>query len=70
MRRAHPEKTLTSALTAVRETAVNYPVMYALGPLVVGSSALHPPDSGALRWAGILMTPILRCSRAACTPQA
>jgi len=40
---------------AVYDTAVNYHVVHALGLLAVGLLALHLPDSGTLRRAGILM---------------
>ncbi|MDG4597649.1 MAG: DUF423 domain-containing protein [Candidatus Contendobacter sp.] len=49
------KKTLTPEFMAVYETAVNYHVYHALGLLAVGLLALQLPDSGALRWAGILM---------------
>ena len=49
------KKALTPELMAVYETAVNYHFIHALGLLAVGLLALHLPDSGALRWAGILM---------------
>ena len=49
------KKTLTPELMAVYETAVNYHFVHALGLLAVGLLALHLPDTGALRWAGILM---------------
>ena len=49
------KKTLTPELMAVYETAVNYHVVHALGLLAVGLLALHLPDSGTLRRAGILM---------------
>ena len=49
------KKTLTPEFMAVYEIAVNYHVVHALGLLAVGLLALHLPDSGALRWAGILM---------------
>ena len=51
-----PKNTLTPEFTAVYQTAVNYHFIHALGLLAVGLLALHLPDSGALRWAGILMT--------------
>ena len=50
------KNTLTPEFTAVYQTAVNYHFIHALGLLAVGLLALHLPDSGALRWAGILMT--------------
>jgi uncharacterized membrane protein YgdD (TMEM256/DUF423 family) len=50
------KKTLAPEMMAVYETAVNYHVVHALGLLAIGLLALHLPDSGALRWAGILMT--------------
>jgi uncharacterized membrane protein YgdD (TMEM256/DUF423 family) len=49
------KKTLAPELMAVYETAVNYHVVHALGLLAVGLLALHLPDSGTLRRAGILM---------------
>ena len=49
------KKTLTPEFMAVYETAVNYHFVHALGLLAVGLLALHLPDSGALRWAGVLM---------------
>lgn len=49
------KKTLAPELMAVYETAVNYHVVHALGLLAVGLLALHLPESGTLRWAGILM---------------
>ena len=49
------KKTLAPEMMAVYETAVNYHVYHALGLLAIGLLALHLPDSGALRWAGILM---------------
>jgi uncharacterized membrane protein YgdD (TMEM256/DUF423 family) len=53
------KKTLTPELMAVYETAVNYHVVHALGLLAVGLLTLHVPDSGALRWAGLLMAACL-----------
>ncbi|KAB2936281.1 MAG: DUF423 domain-containing protein [Candidatus Contendobacter sp.] len=50
------KKTLAPELMAVYETAVNYHVVHALGLLAVGLLASHLPESGTLRWAGILMT--------------
>ncbi len=49
------KKTLTPEMMAVYETAIHYHVYHALGLLAIGLLALHLPDSGALRWAGILM---------------
>jgi uncharacterized membrane protein YgdD (TMEM256/DUF423 family) len=49
------KKTLAPELMAIYETAVNYHIYHALGLLAIGMLALHLPDSGALRWAGILM---------------
>lgn len=49
------KKTLTPEMMAVYETAIHYDVYHALGLLAIGLLALHLPDSGALRWAGILM---------------
>ena len=49
------KKTLAPELMAVYETAVNYHVVHALGLLAVGLLASHLPESGTLRWAGILM---------------
>lgn len=49
------KKTLAPELMAVYETAVNYHVVHALGLLAVGLLALHLPESGTLRRAGILM---------------
>ncbi|MCU0808711.1 MAG: DUF423 domain-containing protein [Candidatus Contendobacter sp.] len=49
------KKTLAPELMAAYETAVNYHVVHALGLLAVGLLALHLPDSGTLRRAGILM---------------
>jgi uncharacterized membrane protein YgdD (TMEM256/DUF423 family) len=50
------KKTLTPELMTVYQTAVNYHLVHALGLLAIGLLALRLPDSGALRWAGILMT--------------
>ena len=54
---AHALKlTLAPEQMAVYQTAVNYHVYHALGLLAVGLLAAHLPESGALRWAGLLMT--------------
>ena len=50
------KKTLAPEFTAVYETAVDYHIVHALGLLAVGLLALRLPESGTLRWAGILMT--------------